>query len=77
MWDFPGSTVEPGNARDVRNEGSIPEWERYAGGGNDGPLQYSCLGNPMDRGAWRATVSGITKSQTRLSTEAKLELCPH
>ena len=37
-----------------------------AGGGHDNPLQYSCLENPMDRGAWRATVHGVTKSQTRL-----------
>ena len=34
---------------------SIPGWERYSGGGNGHPLQYSCMGNPMDRGAWRAT----------------------
>ena len=38
------------------------------GGGNDNPLQYSCLENPMDSGAWQAVVHGITKSQTRLST---------
>ena len=36
-------------------------------GGNDHALQHSCLENPMDRGAWRATVNGVTKSQTRLS----------
>ena len=36
--------------------GSIPGWGRFPGGGNGNPLQYSCLGNPMDRGAWRATV---------------------
>ena len=36
------------------------------GEGNGNPLQYSCLGNPMDRGAWRATVHGVSKSQTRL-----------
>ena len=38
--------------------------------GNDNPLQYSCLRNPMDRGAWRATVPGVTKSQTQLSDQA-------
>ena len=41
--------------------GSIPRLGRYPGGGNGNPLQYSCLGNPMDRGAWRATVHGVAK----------------
>ena len=44
--------------------GLIPESGRSPGGGNGNPLQYSCLGNPMDRGAWRATVCGVTKNQT-------------
>ena len=39
-------------------------WEDSPGGGNGNPLQYSCLENPMDRGAWRATVHGAAKSQT-------------
>ena len=47
--------------------GSIPGSRRSPGGGSGNPLQYSCLGNPMDRGAWRATVHGVTNSQTRLS----------
>ena len=42
--------------------GSIPESGRHPGGGHDNPLQYSCLENPMDRGAWRATVHGIAKA---------------
>ena len=42
-------------------------WEDSPGGGNGNPLQYSCLENPMDRGAWGAAVCGITKSRTRLS----------
>ena len=50
--------------------GSIPGWGRSLGRGNGTPLQYSCLGNPMDRGAWRATVYGVTKSQTQLSVWA-------
>ena len=54
----------PVNAGDL---GSIPGSGGYPGGGNGNPLQYSCLGNPMDRGAWRAIVHGVTKSQTRLS----------
>ena len=44
--------------------GLIPELGRIAGGGNINPLQYSCLENPMDRGAWWATVHGIAKSHT-------------
>ena len=47
--------------------GSIPGLGRSPGEVNANPLQYSCLENPMDRGAWRATVLGITKSQTQLS----------
>ena len=47
--------------------GSIPGPGRSPGGGNGSPLQYSCLGNPMDRGAWWATVHGVAKSQTPLS----------
>ena len=52
-------------------QGSIPGSGRYPGGGNSHPLQYSCLENPLDRGAWRATVLGIPESRTglkRLST---------
>ena len=41
------------------------------GEGNCNPLQYSCLGNPMDRGAWRSTVHGVTKSQTQLTAKHK------
>ena len=47
--------------------GSISGSGRSPGGGNGNPLQYSCLGNPMDRGAWRATVHEVTRSWTRLS----------
>src|SRR5574340_1076264 len=46
---------------------SIPGLGRAPGGGNSNPLQYSCLGNPMDGGAWEATVPGVAKSRTRLS----------
>ena len=55
--------------RHTRDVGSIPGSGRAAGGGSGNLLQYSCLGNPMDRGAWWATVHRVTKSQTRLSTE--------
>ena len=54
----------PANAGEV---GSIPGLGRSPGEGNGNPLQYSRLGNPMDRGAWWATVHRVAKSQTRLS----------
>ena len=50
--------------------GSTPGWGRTPGGGNDNPLQYSCLGNAVDRGAWWLTVHGVSKSRTRLSVQA-------
>ena len=55
-----GSVVKnpPANAGDA---GLIPGSGRPPGGGNGNPLQYSCLGNPMDRGGWQATVQGVTK----------------
>ena len=53
----------PANARDIKDAGSIPG-SRSPGEGNGDPFQYSCLENPMDRGAWRATVHGVEKSQT-------------
>ena len=54
----------PANARATGDTGSIPGLGRFPGGGNGNPLQYSCLGNPMDRGACWATVHGVAKSQT-------------
>ena len=59
---FPDGTGDkdlPVNAGDVRAMGSIPEGGRSPGGGNGNPLQYSCLGNPMYRGVWQATVHGV------------------
>ena len=55
------------NARDTGDLGSIPELGGSPGGGNGNPLQYSCLENSMDRGAWQATVYGAVKSLTKLS----------
>ena len=52
------------NVGDARDTGSIPGPGRSPGGGNGNPFQYSCLGNTMDRGAWRATVHGVTESET-------------
>ena len=63
---FPGDAVvknPPANAVDIRDAGSIPVSGRFPGKGNGNPLQYSYLGNPMDRGAWWATTHGITKSR--------------
>ena len=60
-WSFPGGSMVknwPANAGDV---GLIPGLGRSLGEGNGNPLQYSCLGNPMDRGACQATVHGVTK----------------
>ena len=51
----------PANAGDVRDSGSISGSGRPCGEGNGSPLQYSCLENPMDRGAWRATVHGVQR----------------
>ena len=63
----------PANAGDARDTVLIPLLGRSPGGGNGNPLQYSCLENPMDRGAWQAMVQGVTKSRTllkRLQTQA-------
>ena len=59
----------PVNGGDAGDAGSISGSGRSPGGGNGNPLQYFCLGHPMDRGAWQVTVHGVTKSQTRLSTQ--------
>ena len=64
---FLGATVVknlPANAGDV---GSIPGWGRSSGEGNGNPLQYSCLENSMDGGAWWGTVHGVAKIRTQLS----------
>ena len=69
QWVIPGGSVLNNlhvNAGDVC---SIPGSRRSPGEGNGSPLQYSCLGNPMDREAWRTTVHVVTKNQTPLSNE--------
>ena len=55
------------NARDTGDEGSIPGLGRSPGGGNSNQLQYSCLRNPMDRGAWQAADQRVTKSQASVA----------
>ena len=54
----------PVKEADLRDVGLLPGLERSSGEGNGNPLQYSCLQDPMDRGAWRATIHGIAKSDT-------------
>ena len=56
----------PANAGDIRDAGLIPELGRSPGGGHGNPLQYSCLENPMDRGALWAAIYGVAQSWTRL-----------
>ena len=64
---FPGGSEVKASACNVGDLGSIPGSGRSPGEGNGNPLQYSCLENPMDGGAWRATVHGVAKSRTWLS----------
>ena len=64
---FPGGLGGKESAYNARDVNSIPGLGRFPGEGNGNPFQYSCLGNPMDRGAWRAIVHRVVKSQTRLS----------
>ena len=53
---------QPANAGDIRDASLIPGWGRYPGGGHGNSLQYSCLENPMDRGAWQATIQSCKES---------------
>ena len=67
MWEgFPGGLDSKESACNEGNLGLIAGLGRSPRGGHGNPLQYSYLENPMDRGAWWATVHGVTKSQTRL-----------
>ena len=79
IWCLPGFKVEhwasqvvlvvknlPANAGNIRDSSPIPGSGRSPGGGHGNSLQYSCLENPMDRGAWQATVHRVTKSWTQL-----------
>ena len=60
--DFPGGSDGKASVYNAGDLGSIPGLGRSPGEGNGNPLQYYCLENPMDRGAWKATVHGVTKS---------------
>ena len=71
---FPGASGvknPPANVGDAGDMGLIPGSGRSSGAGHTNPLQYSCLKNSMNRGAWQATVHGVAKSQTRLSMHAR------
>ena len=74
---FPGDSEVKASASNVGDLGLIPGSGRSPGEGNGNPLQYSCLDNPMDRGAWSATVHGAAKSQTRLSNFTLPYTCQH
>ena len=70
IWRDPGGSggkESSCNVGDTGDMGWIPELGRSSREGNGNPLQYSCLENPMDGGAWRVTVHGIAKSRTQLS----------
>ena len=67
LWGFFGGSHDKESACNAGDPGSIPGSGRSTGEGNGYPLQYSCLGNPMDRGAWQGQVHGVAKSQTQLS----------
>ena len=79
IYGFPSwlSGKEPTcNAGDIRDAVLIPESGRSSGGGNGNPLQYSCRGNPMDRGAWWATVYGVAKSWIQQHTCISIYIFP-
>ena len=60
-WGFPGGSVVKNPPTNIGDVGSIPGLGRSSGEGNGNPLQYSCLENSMDKGAWRATVHGVAR----------------
>ena len=72
---FPGGSNGKESASNAEDLGSVSRLRRSLGEGNGYPLQYSCLESPMDRGAWQATLHGVTKTQTRLSTHPDLHSC--
>ena len=70
---FPGGSNGKESAHNAGDPGSVSESGRFPGEGNGHPLQYSCLENSIDWGAWHATINGVTKSQTHMSTNT----CTH
>ena len=72
--DFPGVSDGKASVYNAGDLGSSPGLGRSPGEGNSNPLQYCCLENPMDRGAWYATVYGVAKSWTQLSDFTSLHI---
>ena len=70
---FPGGLDGKASAYSAGDLGSIPGSGRSPGEGNGSPLQYSCLENATDRGAWQAAVHGVTKSQTGLNVHRRYD----
>ena len=68
IWGFPGGSDSKESACNVKGLGSIPGLGRSPGEGNDNPLQYSFLGNPMGRRCWQVTAYGVTKSRTQMKS---------
>ena len=77
LMGFSGGSAGKESACGVRDLVSVPGWGRSPGGGNGNPLHYSRLENPMDRGAWWATVCGVSKSWAQLSNQATITTCAH
>ena len=74
IWEFPGGSDDKESACNTRDPGLIPGSGRSSGEGNGYLLQYLCLENSMDRGAWQAAVHMVSKSQTQLSDQKKKKL---
>ena len=72
-FEFPGGSEVKASAWNVGDQGSIPGSGRSPGGGHGNPFQYSGLANSMGRGAWQASVYGVTKNQTGLSTHSHVK----
>ena len=75
LREFPNSSVGKETVCSAGDLGSIPGSGRSPGKGNGNPLQYSCLENPMDRGAWQATVHGVARVGHNLATKPPPEMC--
>ena len=80
LWGFPGGSVVKNSPVSAGDVDSIPGLGRSPGGGNGNPLQYSCLDNLMDRGAWWATVHGVAKSWMKIESmcaHVRMCMCAH
>ena len=75
MYNFPDGSDSKASADNAGGLSSIPGLGRSLGEGNGNPLQYPCLENPMDRGAWSARVHGVAKSRTQLSDFTFIHVC--